>query len=74
MSLSVSVKTHVTSARDAVVITVSPAAAVGHTSVLALYHTVCMRRETTVLDISWQQQHPANVIKHKEDNEEKRWR
>lgn len=46
-------KTHVAGTCDAVVIAVCPAAAVGHSSVLALNHTVCMkhRRTITVLDV-----------------------
>lgn len=46
-------KTHITGTCDAVVIAVSPAAAVGHTSVLALNHTICVkhRRTITIMDV-----------------------
>lgn len=49
---SVSV-THVTGAGDAVVVAVGPAAAVGHTSVLALNHTICMKHGSaiTIVDV-----------------------
>lgn len=41
-------ETHIAGTCDTVVVTVCPAAAVGHPSVLALYHTVCIKHRGTI--------------------------
>lgn len=67
-------KTHITGTCDAVVIAVCPAAAVGHASVLALDHTICIkhRRTITIMNVLMPIRLTENLKRHSDQTNRKK--